>query len=260
MKQVNEKVLQDYLFIWMTVAITGAFFHLFLMFHGSFTRISSLHMHQLFLDAGLSLLIWNLRRFAGTSGLYRSLCGLIAINIGLVLTHGFALFKLGYDLSEALGLLANASLLLLGLSALVAYRLGSRENGISIILFDGDCGFCHWCVQLVMKWDTQDRFHFASLHSKIGQDLLEKFALPSDYLESVVLIKNNRALTHSDATLEIFLGFPGFWPLLYLLKLMPLSVRNWAYHILANNRRILPSAAVCAYPSQTQRRKFLNDQ
>lgn len=260
MQTVNKKVLQDYLFIWMIVAILGAIFHLLQITKAEFNQVSSLHLHQLFLDVGLSLMIWNIRQFDSAKGLFRSLCALIAANIGLLLTHGFTLFKLGFDSSEVLGFLANAALLVLGLAALFSYRLGSSDSGKKLILFDGECGFCHWCVQLVMKRDSQNRFQFASLHSKIGQELLQKFNLPSSYLESVVLIKNNQAITHSDATLEIFLDFPGFWPLLYVFKFIPKSIRNRAYRIMANNRRVLPSAKVCVYPTETQRGKFLHDQ
>ena len=50
MQTVNKKVLQDYLFIWMIVAILGAIFHLLQITKAEFNQVSSLHLHQLNLE------------------------------------------------------------------------------------------------------------------------------------------------------------------------------------------------------------------
>src|SRR5882724_9591613 len=38
-----------------------------------------------------------------------------------------------------------------------------------ILLYDDDCGVCHWAVRFVLKNDSRRRFVFAALRSRTGQ-------------------------------------------------------------------------------------------
>ena len=78
-----------------------------------------------------------------------------------------------------------------------------------IILFDGECNFCDASVQFIMKRD-RGTFHFASLQSEIGQQLVERFQLHG--IDSVVLIENDCAYTKSTAALRIAKRLYRLWP------------------------------------------------
>jgi predicted DCC family thiol-disulfide oxidoreductase YuxK len=128
-----------------------------------------------------------------------------------------------------------------------------------ILLFDGVCQFCNDTVQFIIRHDKQETFKFAALHSAIGQELLKKHSLPTNDLQSVVLIKNQSAYTRSTAELHIFLGLGGWWSILYLFVLMPRPIRDGIYNFIAKNRyKWFGKKEECMVPSQEIRKRFLS--
>ncbi|MEZ4984762.1 MAG: DCC1-like thiol-disulfide oxidoreductase family protein, partial [Saprospiraceae bacterium] len=68
----------------------------------------------------------------------------------------------------------------------------------AILLFDGVCNLCNGFVQFILLRDPDGYFQFASLQSRTGKALLAQYDLQPDALDTVVLIENNRAYTHSE--------------------------------------------------------------
>jgi predicted DCC family thiol-disulfide oxidoreductase YuxK len=62
-----------------------------------------------------------------------------------------------------------------------------------IILFDGVCNLCNGAVQFIIKRDAKDTFRFASLQSETGQKLLALHQLDFKHIDSIVLIKGEKA-------------------------------------------------------------------
>lgn len=108
----------------------------------------------------------------------------------------------------------------------------------NIILFDGVCNLCNESVKFIIKKDKKAHFKFTSLQSEMGQTLIKSCQndLDSTKQQSVILIKNNKAYTHSTAALLIakHLSFP--WNLLYAGILIPKFIRDGIYNIIAKNR------------------------
>jgi predicted DCC family thiol-disulfide oxidoreductase YuxK len=104
-----------------------------------------------------------------------------------------------------------------------------------IVLFDGECHFCDWGVQFIIKRDPKELFHFASLQSAVGQELLERYRVPLD-IDSIVLIEQGTVYVKSNAVLRICRHLRGAWKLLYIFKLIPISIRNSVYDWIAKNR------------------------
>lgn len=71
----------------------------------------------------------------------------------------------------------------------------------SVILFDGECNFCDSSVQFIIKRDPQGLFHFASLQSEAGQELLKKYDVPAN-IDSIVLIEKDKAYYKSVSSSE----------------------------------------------------------
>ncbi|MCQ6275008.1 thiol-disulfide oxidoreductase DCC family protein [Bacillus sp. V3B] len=104
-----------------------------------------------------------------------------------------------------------------------------------VVLFDGECHFCNWSVQFIIKRDPKGIFRFASLQSKIGQELLEKYEVPVD-IDSMVVVEKGKAYVQSDAALRICRHLRGVWKFLYMFHIIPSSVRNSIYDWVAKNR------------------------
>ncbi len=117
------------------------------------------------------------------------------------------------------------------------------------ILYDGDCALCNWLVVFILKRDTGKVFQFQSLQSDFGQLVLEKYNLPKENFETVMLLKGEHVLEKSTAVLEItkLLGYP--WKLLYAFKIIPVVIRDAVYQFVAKNRhRWFKKSVSCELP------------
>ncbi|UYZ59412.1 thiol-disulfide oxidoreductase DCC family protein [Hymenobacter latericus] len=131
--------------------------------------------------------------------------------------------------------------------------------GSSIILFDGVCNLCHGLVQFIIERDPAGRFQFASLQSEAGQRLMPGGINPDPANpDSVVLIENGRAYTHSTAILRIVRHLGGGWRLLGLGMVLPRFLRDAAYRFVARNRyRWFGKQNECWLPTPALRARFL---
>ena len=105
-----------------------------------------------------------------------------------------------------------------------------------VVLFDGVCNLCTGLVQFIIPRDPGQRFRFAPLQSPVGTQLLEQCGLPTDQLETFVLVEGGECYTKSSAALRIarHLGGPYAW--LYPLRWIPRPLRDAVYEFVADHR------------------------
>lgn len=128
----------------------------------------------------------------------------------------------------------------------------------NIILFDGVCNLCNGAVKFIIKNDTKNKFQFASLQSKTGQELLEKHHLSTTNLDSFVLISDEKYFTRSTAALKVCQKLGKFWQLLYVFIIVPTFIRNFFYDYIAKNRyRWFGKNDACMMPTQAIKSRFL---
>lgn len=126
-----------------------------------------------------------------------------------------------------------------------------------IILFDGECNFCHQSVQFIIKRDPHFHFKFASLQSEMGQKLVHKYQIPNN-LDSLLLIEHNRWFSKSSAALRICKYLNNSLKLLYPLLIIPKPLRDFFYHIISNNRyKISRKQPSCMLPTPEIKKRFL---
>lgn len=128
----------------------------------------------------------------------------------------------------------------------------------AIILFDGVCNFCNGTVNFIIRRDSQNRFRFAPLQSETGRRLLAEHNLDKPDIDSVILIENGAAYTHSTAALKIAENLDGFWSVFSLFRFIPRFLRDFGYKAFAKNRyRWFGKKEVCMMPSPEIRARFL---
>lgn len=128
-----------------------------------------------------------------------------------------------------------------------------------IVLYDGVCGLCDRSVQLILRNDRRGRFRFAALQSEVGRALLERFGLPVEELDSVVLVEDGRAWRKSRAALRIARRMDAPWPLLWPLMIVPRPLADFAYGLVAKNRyRMFGKLDACMIPPPEVRARFLS--
>jgi predicted DCC family thiol-disulfide oxidoreductase YuxK len=131
-------------------------------------------------------------------------------------------------------------------------------NQNNIILFDGNCNFCNYWVNFVLKRDKQQVFKFASLNSEIGNKLKLQHQIPAT-IDSIVLIKNDDVFIKSRAAIEIARNLSGWWFLLVVFRIVPTFVRDAVYDVVAKNRYRWFGKSVCELPQKLEyKTRFLD--
>ncbi|QUG43297.1 thiol-disulfide oxidoreductase DCC family protein [Psychrobacillus sp. INOP01] len=127
----------------------------------------------------------------------------------------------------------------------------------AIILFDGECNFCDASVQFIIKRDPKGYFQFAAQQSDIGLTLKRQYAV-HDTLDSILVIDQHKVYNSSDAALHISKHLNGLWSFLYMLRVIPKSIRDVVYKFIAKNRYAwFGKKDSCMIPSPEIRNRFL---
>ena len=128
-----------------------------------------------------------------------------------------------------------------------------------VLLFDGVCNVCNEYVQFILKRDSKGFFRFASLQSDAGKAILRKYNLPTDTIDTVVMIENQIAYTRSDVGIRMTRYMGGLWPLLYGLIIIPKAIRDAIYNWIAKNRyKWFGKKESCMIPNPKWRDRFLD--
>lgn len=125
-----------------------------------------------------------------------------------------------------------------------------------LLLYDGVCGLCNRVVRFVLPRSKTVRF--APLQSGIAGQLLDNYGLSSREIDTVVLVDEDGAHTHSTAALRLTRHLASPWPLLSVLLWVPRRLRDAAYRWVARNRYDwFGKLDSCPLPSDDEASRFL---
>lgn len=128
-----------------------------------------------------------------------------------------------------------------------------------ILLYDGECGFCNFWVNWVMRNDRKGVFNFASLQGNYGQNFLTDKKLPLERFKTLYLIRPNGVVDEkSDAVIKICSLLGGWYKMAVGFKIFPKFIRDKIYDLIAKNRRKLAMGNNCPLPTKEQRKMFLD--
>lgn len=126
-----------------------------------------------------------------------------------------------------------------------------------IVFFDGHCGLCNWFVNLAISADHQRILRFSPLQGKAAFGKID----PNDInkLDSIILYDDNQSYRQSDAILRILSYLGGAWRLFEISYILPRSIRDFLYHVIARNRyRWFGKTDSCRLPSLEEKKYFLS--
>ena len=125
------------------------------------------------------------------------------------------------------------------------------------VFYDGDCGFCNFWVQWILKNDLKDQFMFAALQSDFGQEFLKERGLETKQLSTLYLWKpQSFYLKKSEAALKIASILGGKYSFIGYLSFVPKFISDFVYDKVSENRKKL-ATNTCFLPNEKERAKFV---
>jgi predicted DCC family thiol-disulfide oxidoreductase YuxK len=102
-----------------------------------------------------------------------------------------------------------------------------------LFVFDGHCVLCSSGAAWLMK-HGRGRVRFASAQSPLGAALFRHYWMDPD--QTYLLISDGTAAGESTGYLRLCSLLGGRWRLLLVFRLIPRTLRDWSYRIVARNR------------------------
>jgi predicted DCC family thiol-disulfide oxidoreductase YuxK len=119
---------------------------------------------------------------------------------------------------------------------------------VKLLVYDGDCGLCHWAVGFLIKRLNKDRaqLRFVSSTSEAGDYLLRKLNFDPDNLDSLVLYEFGKVSLRSQAVAKSLKDCRHLWPLCGdLVNIFP--GRDYFYNKVAQNRQKFMKKDACVF-------------
>ncbi len=130
---------------------------------------------------------------------------------------------------------------------------------MKVILFDGDCGLCNKSVQFIIKNDSKNIFHYASLQSNFGQNFLKERKLNREKFNTFIYFEKGIAYyTKSTATIYVLKELNLWGKIIFYTTIwIPKFIRDFVYDIVAKNRKIFFKNNYCISPNKELQQRFL---
>jgi predicted DCC family thiol-disulfide oxidoreductase YuxK len=132
-----------------------------------------------------------------------------------------------------------------------------------VLLYDGVCGFCNKSVQMILDHDRRATLRFAALQSEYARAVVARHPEIAG-VDSVVFVEpeptgGERVYVRSDASLRIAAYLGGFWKIFLVARLLPRSLRDFFYDLVARKRyRFFGKYDTCLLPPDEVRARFID--
>jgi predicted DCC family thiol-disulfide oxidoreductase YuxK len=135
---------------------------------------------------------------------------------------------------------------------------------MTILLFDGTCGFCAKSVQFVLDRERrQSTLRFAALGSPTGVAIRQRHPALAG-VDSMIWVEaagatDERVFIRSAAALRVMRYLGGAWGVFAAIGgVIPRLVRDPIYDLIARHRHSLVGGGACLVPSPDQRARFID--
>jgi predicted DCC family thiol-disulfide oxidoreductase YuxK len=126
-----------------------------------------------------------------------------------------------------------------------------------MLVFDGDCGFCHRVVRFILAHERRSDLLFVPRNSTLGLSLREQYHLQK--VESLLWIEDNRAFIEWQAVAHTAAYVGGIYAsLASVAALLPDALLNAGYRVIARIRkRLAGPPRHCLLLTAAQQTRFL---
>jgi predicted DCC family thiol-disulfide oxidoreductase YuxK len=108
-----------------------------------------------------------------------------------------------------------------------------------ILYFDASCGFCNQWVGVIRRLDRHGQLQLEALQSIQGQELVHSLSEQKVDTDTVILQSDDGLYLRSDAVIHCLLALGSWYRWVLVFKLIPRTVRDYLYRVIARNRHRL---------------------
>ncbi len=132
------------------------------------------------------------------------------------------------------------------------------DDGGPIAFVDGECGLCSRGARLISRLDRRGEFRICPTQSSLGRAVLVHYGLDPDDPDSWLYLVDGRAHGSLQGVLEVGARLGGWGRALTVLRLLPHSLQNAIYRLIARNRyRLFGRKELCQLPDPELRRRLI---
>lgn len=139
--------------------------------------------------------------------------------------------------------------------------MGILTNMSWVLFFDGECALCCNSIRRLAKWDRHGLINYAPLQGNLAAEHdLQKY-LDGDHPSMVLRnMDGGQVFTQSDCVFQILRLLGGAWRMLLAVQVLPRSISNRIYQLIAENRRRWSgnSGSACELPDERLRSRLLD--
>ena len=126
-----------------------------------------------------------------------------------------------------------------------------------ILFFDGLCNFCNGFVKFVLRYDKESTVKFCALQEEGGKLVRQELGIGED-LETALILYKGKFYRDSDVSFFLFNHIGGWWKILNVFRILPLSFRNYVYALIARNRyKWFGKRDTCMIPRPEDHKRFI---
>jgi len=126
-----------------------------------------------------------------------------------------------------------------------------------MLVFDGDCAFCHRAVQFILAHERRSDLRFVPRDSALGLSLRERYHL--EQVESLLWIENDHAFTEWDSVAHTAAYVGDIYArLASAAEILPRPLLVFGYRVIAKLRKHLAGRPRhCLLLTAAQQQRFL---
>ncbi|WP_263417115.1 thiol-disulfide oxidoreductase DCC family protein [Terriglobus albidus] len=139
-----------------------------------------------------------------------------------------------------------------------------RLAGRDILLYDGICALCNGVVHFAARRDAAGRLLFLPLGSRLGVELLQRYGIAAEALNSVVVLEHaatqqERIFLRTKAVAQVMMRLRRPWRILgQILMTIPSWLGDPVYRLVARIRyRLTGRYEICPLPEPGLRERFI---
>ena len=126
-----------------------------------------------------------------------------------------------------------------------------------IIFFDGVCALCQSSILYILRNDKEKKIKFTPIQGDFAKTILKQNEINA--LNSIILFDGKKVYDKSTAVIKICLILGGWHKLFYIAYIIPKSLRDLVYKLIAKKRyKWFGKLDNCMIPSEKIKSRFID--